>query len=129
MIPCSLPISRCVLSNSSLLKKNVREYFKVANSRFPFFHILDLDVQVQFGTRMQSILVILFGCVGLLLVLLSRLIFMVSIVKSDSMRPTLNRGDLVIAHLNFEPQLQDIVFVQVSFLATQLFKVHSFFAR
>ena len=52
---------------------------------------------------------------------------MVSIVKSDSMRPTLNRGDLVIAHLNFEPQWQDIVFVQVSFLATQLFKVHSFF--
>lgn len=85
---------------------------------------LGLEVQVQFilgpaiGEDMQRyvciILLVIFGSIGILLWIKPQ--YVVSVVKSDSMQPTLHRGDLLIAQLQFEPQLQDIVFVQVSYI-------------
>eukprot|EP00093_Oithona_nana_P003989 03989.XXX_37566_37026_1 [CDS] Oithona nana genome sequencing. len=57
------------------------------------------------------ILLVIFGSIGILLWIKPQ--YVVSVVKSDSMQPTLHRGDLLIAQLQFEPQLQDIVFVQL----------------
>ena len=56
------------------------------------------------------LIIVIFGSIGIQL----KSQYVVSVVKSNSMQPALHRGDLLIAQLHFEPQLQDIVFVQVS---------------